>query len=83
MKVTLAGVIFRMGPIGNHMSGIYDDSDEGSQSLQFDWVTITINQSEKSKDVSKNLVDNVILKFWILLSGSIENIIFFFFSLIH
>lgn len=38
-----------MGSIGNHMSGIYDDSNEWSQSLQFDWVTITINQSENTK----------------------------------
>lgn len=64
MKVTFVVVDFRMGSIGNHRSGIYKDSDERSQGLQFDWVTITINQSENTKMLESkriDLVDDIIL----------------------
>lgn len=64
------------------MSGNYDYSDEGSQALQFDWVTFTINQPENTKmsEGGKiNLVDKLTLKIGILLPGNIENIIFLMF----
>lgn len=81
-RVTFMVVIFRTDAIRSQMSGNYDYSDEGSQALQFDWVTFTINQPENTKmsEGGKiNLVDKLTLKIGILLPGNIENIIFLMF----
>lgn len=59
----------------------YNSSDEGNQGLQFAWMTIAINPSRNTKVLVGrriNLVDNFIVKLWMLLPGDTENINFLY-----
>lgn len=68
MKVTFMIVIFRVDSIGSQKFGNDAYSDQGSQALKFDWITIIISQPVNTmmlKGGRMNLVDNFILKIYL------------------
>lgn len=74
MKMTFMIVIL-IDSIGSQKFGNDAYSDQGSQTLKFDWVTIIINQLKNTMMLEggrMNLVDNFILNIWIILPDSIE-----------
>lgn len=74
MKMTFMIVIL-IDSIGSQKFGNDAYSDQGSQTLKFDWVTIIINQLKNTMMLEggrMNLVDNFILNIWIILPDNIE-----------